>query len=33
MRACPCIGGREMTDPAIGQKAGLLLREHAGNLA
>jgi len=33
MRRCPRIGGREMTDPAIGQKAGLLHREHARNLA
>jgi hypothetical protein len=28
MRRCPRIGGREMTDPATGQKAGLMLGQH-----
>jgi hypothetical protein len=30
MRRCPRIGGREMTDPATGQKAGLMLGQHSG---
>ena len=29
----PRVGGREMTDPTAGQKAGLAIGQHAGNLA
>jgi hypothetical protein len=32
MRRCPRIGGREMTNPATGQKAGVVLGQHPARL-